>query len=90
MLIQNYRDSNSRNPEKIEEKSLFVIIFSFQISILSKRKENKKMEFFKCMSADLRILAKLIDNDEIDEEELKYQLQLLIDELEPENDEYKA
>lgn len=48
------------------------------------------MEFFKCMSADLRILAKLIDNDEIDEEELKYQLQLLIDELEPENDEYKA
>ena len=48
------------------------------------------MEFFKCISADLRILARLIDDDEIDEKELKYQLQLIIDELETENDEYNA
>lgn len=48
------------------------------------------MEFFKCISADLRILARLIDDDEIDEKELKYQLQLLIDELKPEDNEYNA
>lgn len=40
------------------------------------------MEFFKCISLDLRILADLIDDEEITEEELQEQLQLLIDELE--------
>ena len=40
------------------------------------------MEFFKCISLDLRILADLIDDEEITEDDLQEQLQLLIDELE--------
>lgn len=40
------------------------------------------MGFFKCISLDLRILADLIDSEDITEEELQEQLQILIDELE--------